>query len=127
LQLGATALENFGAEVDPIHRRLKPILAAMGGLLASSVPSTSPSGPSSGQAHASGTKSACCGARGYLYLSPDRVTLTALAWGHLAAGQISLGRTYPTRLAWVDSCGTTFAKKRKNRIFRKSPFSICGC
>jgi len=35
--LGATALENFGVEVDPIHKRLKPILAIIGGFLASSV------------------------------------------------------------------------------------------
>jgi len=33
--LGATALENFGVEVDPIHKRLKPILAVMGAFLAS--------------------------------------------------------------------------------------------
>jgi len=33
--LGATALENFGVEVDPIHKRLKPILAVMGGFVAS--------------------------------------------------------------------------------------------
>jgi predicted aspartyl protease len=33
--LGATALENFGVEVDPIQKRLKPILAIIGGLLAS--------------------------------------------------------------------------------------------
>ena len=33
--LGATALENFGVEVDPIHKRLKPILAVIGGFLAS--------------------------------------------------------------------------------------------
>ena len=37
LLLGATALENFGVEVDPIDKRLKPILAVMGGFLASSV------------------------------------------------------------------------------------------
>ena len=37
LLLGATALENFGVEVDPIHKRLKPILAIIGGFLASSV------------------------------------------------------------------------------------------
>jgi hypothetical protein len=40
LLLGATALENFGVEVDPINKRLKPILAVIGGFLASSVPST---------------------------------------------------------------------------------------
>jgi clan AA aspartic protease len=34
--LGATALENFGVEVDPIHKKLKPILAVIGGFLASS-------------------------------------------------------------------------------------------
>ena len=34
--LGATALENFGVEVDPIQKRLKPILAVIGGFLASS-------------------------------------------------------------------------------------------
>ena len=33
--LGATALENFGVEVDPIHKRLKPILAVIGAFLAS--------------------------------------------------------------------------------------------
>ena len=33
--LGATALENFGVEVDPIEKRLKPILAVIGGFLAS--------------------------------------------------------------------------------------------
>lgn len=33
--LGATALENFGVEVDPIHKKLKPILAIIGGFLAS--------------------------------------------------------------------------------------------
>ena len=34
--LGATALENFGVEVDPIQKKLKPILAIIGGFLASS-------------------------------------------------------------------------------------------
>ena len=34
--LGATALENFGVEVDPMHKKLKPILAVIGGFLASS-------------------------------------------------------------------------------------------
>jgi len=29
--LGATALENFGVEVDPIQKKLKPILAIIGG------------------------------------------------------------------------------------------------
>ena len=33
--LGATALENFGVEVDPVHKRLKPILAVIGGFVAS--------------------------------------------------------------------------------------------
>ena len=33
--LGATALENFGVEVDPINKRLKPILAVIGGFLGS--------------------------------------------------------------------------------------------
>jgi len=33
--LGATALENFGVEVDPIEKKLKPILAIIGGFLAS--------------------------------------------------------------------------------------------
>ena len=33
--IGATALENFGVEVDPIHKKLKPILAVIGGFLAS--------------------------------------------------------------------------------------------
>lgn len=33
--LGATALENFGVEVDPVHKRLKPILAVIGGFLGS--------------------------------------------------------------------------------------------
>jgi hypothetical protein len=37
LLLGATALENFGVEVDPINKRLKPILAVIGGFLASSL------------------------------------------------------------------------------------------
>ena len=36
LLIGATALENFGVEVDPIQKRLKPILAVIGGFLASS-------------------------------------------------------------------------------------------
>jgi predicted aspartyl protease len=34
-RLGATALENFGVEVDPVHKQLKPILAVIGGFLAS--------------------------------------------------------------------------------------------
>jgi predicted aspartyl protease len=34
--LGATALENFGVEVDPVQKKLKPILAVIGGFLASS-------------------------------------------------------------------------------------------
>ncbi|MCY3018013.1 MAG: retroviral-like aspartic protease family protein [Planctomycetota bacterium] len=33
--LGATALENFGVEVDPTQKRLKPILAVIGGFMAS--------------------------------------------------------------------------------------------
>nr|VFK25075.1 MAG: Aspartyl protease [Candidatus Kentron sp. MB]VFK29826.1 MAG: Aspartyl protease [Candidatus Kentron sp. MB]VFK74959.1 MAG: Aspartyl protease [Candidatus Kentron sp. MB] len=33
--LGATALENFGVGVDPISRDLKPVLAVIGGFLAS--------------------------------------------------------------------------------------------
>ena len=33
--LGATALENFGVEVDPIQKQLKPILAVIGGFLGS--------------------------------------------------------------------------------------------
>ena len=33
--LGATALENFGVDADPTARRLKPILAIIGGFLAS--------------------------------------------------------------------------------------------
>jgi len=33
--LGATALENFGVDVDPIQKRLKPILAMIGGFLGS--------------------------------------------------------------------------------------------
>ena len=33
--LGATALENFGVNVDPTARRLKPILGIIGGFLAS--------------------------------------------------------------------------------------------
>ena len=37
LLLGATALENFGVEADPINKRLKPILAVIGGFSASSV------------------------------------------------------------------------------------------
>jgi predicted aspartyl protease len=34
--IGATALENFGVEVDPLQKKLKPILAVIGGFLASS-------------------------------------------------------------------------------------------
>ena len=37
LLLGATALENFGVEFDPINKRLKPILGVIGGCIASSV------------------------------------------------------------------------------------------
>ena len=33
--LGATALENFGVDVDPATRRLKPIVGIIGGFLAS--------------------------------------------------------------------------------------------
>ena len=33
--LGATALEAFGVDVDPVSRRLKPILAIIGGFLGS--------------------------------------------------------------------------------------------
>jgi predicted aspartyl protease len=33
--LGATALGNFGVEVDPIQKTLKPILSVIGGFLAS--------------------------------------------------------------------------------------------
>jgi len=33
--LGATALENFGVEVDPIQKKLKPTLAIIGGSLTS--------------------------------------------------------------------------------------------
>ena len=33
LLLGATALENFGVEVDPINKSLNPILAIIGGFL----------------------------------------------------------------------------------------------
>jgi len=37
LLLGATALENFGVEADPVHKTLKPILAVIGDFLASSL------------------------------------------------------------------------------------------
>jgi predicted aspartyl protease len=33
--LGATALENFGVDADPVNKRLKPILAVIGGFIAS--------------------------------------------------------------------------------------------
>jgi len=33
--LGATALENFGVDVDPINKKLKPIMAVIGGFLGS--------------------------------------------------------------------------------------------
>ncbi len=33
--LGATALENFGVQADPVARQLKPIAALIGGFLAS--------------------------------------------------------------------------------------------
>jgi predicted aspartyl protease len=40
LLLGATALENFGVSADPIEKKLKPILAVIGGFLASATGST---------------------------------------------------------------------------------------
>ena len=40
LLLGATALENFGVEVDPIQKKLKPMLAVIGGFLASATAAT---------------------------------------------------------------------------------------
>jgi len=33
--LGATALENFGVEADPVNKKLNPILAIIGGFLGS--------------------------------------------------------------------------------------------
>lgn len=33
--LGATALENFGVAVDPVQKKIKPILAVIGGFIAS--------------------------------------------------------------------------------------------
>ena len=33
--LGATALENFGVDADPVQKKLKPILAVIGGFVAS--------------------------------------------------------------------------------------------
>ena len=33
--LGVTALENFGVEVDPVQKKLKPILAVIGSFIAS--------------------------------------------------------------------------------------------
>ena len=33
--LGATALEAFGVDVDPVSKRLKPILAIIGGFVGS--------------------------------------------------------------------------------------------
>ena len=33
--LGATSLENFGVDADPVAKRLKPIIAIVGGFLAS--------------------------------------------------------------------------------------------
>ncbi len=33
--LGATALENFGVDADPIQKKLKPILAIIGGFIGS--------------------------------------------------------------------------------------------
>jgi predicted aspartyl protease len=38
--LGATALETFGVDADPVARRLKPVAAVIGGFLASRTPST---------------------------------------------------------------------------------------
>ncbi len=35
--LGATALENFGVQADPITRQLRPIAAVIGGFLASAL------------------------------------------------------------------------------------------
>jgi predicted aspartyl protease len=35
LLLGATALENFGVDADPVQKKLKPILAIIGGFLGS--------------------------------------------------------------------------------------------
>jgi predicted aspartyl protease len=35
LLVGATALENFGVDADPIQKKLKPILAVIGGFIAS--------------------------------------------------------------------------------------------
>ncbi|MCD6594778.1 clan AA aspartic protease [bacterium] len=35
--LGATALENFGVEADPINKELKPIFAIIGGFLGSAI------------------------------------------------------------------------------------------
>ncbi|MBI3193191.1 MAG: hypothetical protein HYZ34_01845 [Ignavibacteriae bacterium] len=34
--LGASALENFGVEVDPVQKKLKPMLSVIGGFLVSS-------------------------------------------------------------------------------------------
>jgi predicted aspartyl protease len=39
--LGATALENFGVEADPINKTLRPILGVIGGFLASAPPAQS--------------------------------------------------------------------------------------
>jgi|GEM_PF-81477 len=36
--LGVTALENFGVEIDPVNKELKPMLAITGGFLASALP-----------------------------------------------------------------------------------------
>ena len=36
--LGATALENFGVDVDPTSKKLKPILGIIGGFLSSKQP-----------------------------------------------------------------------------------------
>ena len=35
--LGATALENFGVDADPIQKRLEPVPTIIGGFLASHV------------------------------------------------------------------------------------------
>jgi len=40
--LGATALGNFGVEVDPINNKLKPIPAVIGAFLASALPLPTP-------------------------------------------------------------------------------------
>lgn len=35
--LGATALENFGVEVDPVQKQLKPVMAVIGGFVGSCI------------------------------------------------------------------------------------------